>query len=154
VNISSLDFPVTIDDYLDKSSGYQSAHSFPECFPPRQIVYCTTTLIEFSKCSWLQEISRVYGIEPNLQCIRGENLYRCIDDVSKNVADLVLIDQDERLESQKNFNLTPLLFEYSSDFVQNYVTIAVVKTSSAINTFSGNSEDETTEMLRGADIVN
>ncbi|CRK98392.1 CLUMA_CG011751, isoform A [Clunio marinus] len=72
VNITSLDFPITIDDYLDKSSGYQSAHSFPACYPPRQIVYCTTNLIEFSKCSWLQEISTVYGIEPNFQYLEGK----------------------------------------------------------------------------------
>lgn len=137
MNITSLDFPVTIDDYLDKSSGYQSAHSFPACYPPRQIIYCTTTLIEFSKCSWLQEVSTVYGIEPNLQCIRGESLYRCLDDVSKNVADLVLIDQDERLTSEIKFNLTSLLYEYSSDFEQNYVTIAVIKASSSIENFSG-----------------
>lgn len=139
VNITSLDFPITIDDYLDKSSGYQSAHSFPACYPPRQIVYCTTTLIEFSKCSWLQEVSTVYGIEPNLQCIRGESVYRCLDDVAKNVADLVLVDQDARLNSEKKFNLTSILYEYSSEFEQNYVTIAVTKAGSSINKFSGKS---------------
>lgn len=137
VNITSLDFPITIDDYLDKSSGYQSAHSFPACYPPRQIVYCTTTLIEFSKCSWLQEVSTVFGIEPNLQCIRGENLFRCLDDVAKNVADVVLVDQDARLRSEKDFNLTSLLYEFSSEFDQNYVTIAVVKAGSSISKFSG-----------------
>lgn len=137
VNISSLDFPITIDDYLDKSSGYQSAHSFPACYPPRQIVYCTTTLIDFAKCSWLQEVSTVFGIEPNLQCIRGESLFRCLDDVSKNVADLVLVDQDERLRNQKHFNLTSLLYEFSMNLEQNYVTIAVVKESSGINSFAG-----------------
>lgn len=138
VNISSLDYPVTIDDYLDKSSGYQSAHSWPSCYPPRQIVYCTTTLIEFSKCSWLQEVSTVYGIEPNLQCIRGESLFRCLDDVAKNVADLVLVDQDIRLKSEKEHNLTSLLYEYSTSFQQNYVVIAVVKADSSINNFAGN----------------
>ena len=137
VNITSLDFPITIDDYLDKSSGYQSAHSFPACYPPRQIVYCTTTLIEFSKCSWLQEVSTVYGIEPNLQCIRGESVYRCLDDVSKNVADLVLVDQDARLKSEKKFNLTSILYEFSTEFEKNYVTVAVVKASSSINKFEG-----------------
>jgi hypothetical protein len=138
VNITSLDAgPMTIDDYLDKSSGFQSAHSFPACYPPRQIVYCTTSLIEFSKCSWLQEVSTVFGIEPNLQCIRGENLYRCLDDVNRNVADLVLVSQDERMRSEKDFNLTSILYEYSTDFEQNYVTIAVVKANSGIKDFKG-----------------
>lgn len=137
VNISSLDFPITIDDYLDKSSGYQSAHSFPACYPPRQIIYCTTTLIEFAKCSWLQEVSMVYGIEPNLQCIRGENMFRCLDDVAKNVADVVLVDQDARLKSERDFNLTPILYEFSTEFELNYLTVAVVKSSSNLKSFAG-----------------
>lgn len=140
VNITSLDYPVTIDDYLDKSPGYQSAHSWPLCYPPRQIVYCTTTLIEFSKCSWLQEVSTVYAIEPNLQCIRGESLFRCLDDVAKGVADLVLVDQDTRLESEKKFNLTSLVYEFSTSFEQNYVVIAVVKADSSISNFAGNKQ--------------
>lgn len=137
VNISSLDFPITIGDYLDLSSGYQSAHSFPACYPPRQIVYCTTTLIEFAKCSWLQEVSMVFGIEPNLQCIRGENLFRCLDDVARNVADVVLVDQDVRLSSERDFNLMPILYEFSSEFEMNYLTVAVVKSSSNIISLSG-----------------
>lgn len=135
VNVTSLDTPIPIDDYLDKSSGYQSAHSFPACYPPRQIVYCTYTLIDFVKCSWLQEVSTVYKIEPNIQCIRGESLYRCLDDVNKDVADVVLVDQNARIKSENEFNLTSLLYEYSSEFSKNYVTIAVVKASSNIKTF-------------------
>ena len=137
VNITSLDFPITIDDYLDKSAGYQSAHSFPACYPPRQIVYCTTSVAAFAKCSWLQEASTIFGIEPNVQCIRGENEFRCLDDVAKDVADLVLVDQDSRLKSERDFNLTSILYEFSSQFEQNYVTIAVVKASSNIKDFSG-----------------
>lgn len=137
VHIATLDSPITIDDYLDKSSGYQSAHSFPACYPPRQIVYCTTTLIDFAKCTWLQEVSMVYGIEPNLQCIRGENLYRCLDDVAKNVADVVLVDQDSRLSSERNFGLMPILYEFSTEFEMNYLTVAVVKSSSDIKNLSG-----------------
>lgn len=135
VNVTSLDTPMPIDDYLDKSSGYQSAHSFPACYPPRQIVYCTYTLIDFVKCSWLQEVSTVYKIEPNIQCIRGESLYRCLDDVNKDIADVVLVDQDTRVKSENEFNLTSLVFEYSSEFSNNYVTIVVVKSSSNIKNF-------------------
>lgn len=132
VNIASLDTPIPIDDYLDKSAGYQSAHSFPACYPPRQIVYCTYTLIDFVKCSWLQEVSTVYKIEPNIQCIRGESLYRCLDDVNKNIADIVLVNHDERIKSELEFNLTSLIHEFSSEFIKNYVTIAVTKSTSSI----------------------
>lgn len=137
VNITSLDLPIPIDDYLDKSPGYQSAHSFPACYPPRNIVYCTTSIIEFVKCSWLQEVSGVYGIEPSLQCIRGESLYRCLDDVNNNIADVVMVDQDNRVESERKFNLTSLLTEMSFDFGSNYVTVAVVREGSTIRSFSG-----------------
>ncbi|KAL7037648.1 hypothetical protein ACKWTF_009312 [Chironomus riparius] len=135
INVTSLDVPIPIDDYLDKSTGYQSAHSFPACYPPRHIVYCTTSIIEFVKCSWLQEVSTVYGIEPNLQCIRGESLYRCLDDVNKNIADVVMVDQDERADSERKFNLIPLLSEFSFNFGNNYVTVAVVKENSPIKNF-------------------
>lgn len=64
-------------------------------------------------------------------------MYRCLDDVAKDVADVVLVDQDARLRSEKDFNLTSLLYEFSTEFEQNYVTVAVVKTSSSINTFNG-----------------
>ena len=137
VNVSSLDVPIPIDDYLDKSSGYQSAHSFPACYPPRHIVYCTTSIIEFVKCSWLQEVSVVFGIEPNLQCIRGESIFRCLDDVNKNIADIVMVDQDIRIESERKFNLTSIVTEFSTDFENNYVTVAVVKNESPIRQFKG-----------------
>lgn len=135
-HFDNLDFPINIDDYLDLSPGYQSAHSFPACYPPRQIIYCTTTLIEFAKCSWLQEVSMVYGIEPNLQCIRGESLFRCLDDVKNNVSDIVVVDQDARLSSERDFNLKPILYEFAMEFEKNYLTIAVVKNSSDIKKFS------------------
>jgi hypothetical protein len=140
VNVTSLDIPMPIDDYLDKSSGYQSAHSFPACYPPRHIVYCTTSIIEFVKCSWLQEVSTVYGIEPNLQCIRGESLYRCLDDVERGVADVVRVDEEMRVTSEREFNLTSLLFEFSAELENNHVTVAVVKRNSNIKSFLGETQ--------------
>jgi hypothetical protein len=70
VNITTLDITVPIDDYLDQAEGFQSAYSFPSCNPPRSIVYCTTSIVQFVKCTWLQEASAIYGVEPNIQCIR------------------------------------------------------------------------------------
>jgi len=138
VNVTLLPTSITIDDYLDLGPGYQSAHSFPECDPPRQIVFCTTSLKEFSKCTWLQEVANVYGIEPNLQCVRGENQYRCLNDVAQGTADLVAIDQASRFSYEEKFNLIPILYEYAaSSFTDNYVTIAVVKEKSKIFNFAG-----------------
>lgn len=78
----------------------------------------------------------MYGIEPNIQCIRGESKFRCLDDVAKNVADLVVVNQDERLRSEINFNLTAILYEHSAQFEDNYVTVAVVKSNSKIQSYT------------------
>lgn len=137
VNISSLHNSIPIDDYLDHAEGFQSAYSFPSCNPPRSIVYCTTSIVDFVKCSWLQEASQVYGVEPNIRCIRGEHIYRCLDDVAHQTADAVLVDQDFRLRAEEEYNLTAILHEYSTEFINNYVTVAVVKANSDIKSFDG-----------------
>lgn len=135
VNISSLDITIPIDDYLDQAVGFQGAYSFPSCSPPRSIVYCTTSIIQHTKCSWLQEASSVYGIEPNLQCIRTEHLDRCMQDVKHKVSDVVLVDHDNRLRAQKEYDLQPILYEFSSILHERYAVVAVVKADSKIRNF-------------------
>ncbi|XP_055386805.1 transferrin [Condylostylus longicornis] len=133
--IQTLDNTITIDDYLDQAIGFQSAYSFPECNPPRSIVYCTTSIIQHVKCSWLQEISQVYGIQPNIQCIRTLSIDECLEDVKDRVADVVLVDQDTRIKAQRDYNLIPLLYEFSKEMHERYVTIAVVKKKSKFKNF-------------------
>lgn len=136
VNISSLDTSIPIDDYLDQAVGFQSAYNFPSCSPPRSIVYCTTSIIQHYKCSWLQEASSVYGIEPNIQCIRAESTERCMDDAMHKVADVVLVNQDERIKAERDYNLIPLLYEYSSQLHERYITLAVVNSDVKVYNFS------------------
>lgn len=135
VNVTALDVAVPIDNYLDQAVGFQGAYSFSSCNPPRSIVYCTTSLIEHSKCSWLQEAASTYGVEPSLQCIRAEHLDRCLDDLKNNVADVVLVSQDDRLRAERDFNLKPVLYEYSSVLHDRYVIVAVAHKNSNINSF-------------------
>lgn len=135
MNVTSLDFAITIDDYLDQAIGFQSAYSFASCNPPRSIVFCTTSIIQYTKCSWLQEVSSVYGVEPNIQCIRAEHLERCMDDTKHNAADVVLVDQDDRVQAEREFNLKPILFEYSQTVENQYAVLAVVKSKSNIKHF-------------------
>lgn len=132
VNVSTLDTSIPIDDYLDQAVGFQSAYSFPTCSPPRSIVYCTTSIIQHYKCSWLQEASSVYGIEPNIQCIRTESVERCMDDTKEHVVDVILVDQDERLKAERDFNLKPLLYEYSSQLQDRYAVLAVIQSDTNI----------------------
>lgn len=135
VNITSLDVTIPTNDYLEQAVGFTSAYSFPSCNPPRSIVYCTTSLIQHNKCSWLQEASSVYGIEPNIQCIRTESLERCMDDTSHKAVDVVLVDQDNRVKAEKLYHLKPILYEFSKNLHQRYAVVAVVRSNSEIFSF-------------------
>ncbi|XP_030387941.1 transferrin [Scaptodrosophila lebanonensis] len=130
-----LDNVIPIDDYLDQAIGFQSAYSFPECNPPRSIVFCTTSIIQHIKCSWLQEASQVYGVQPNIQCIRTTSLDNCMDDTRYKTADVVLVDQEQRVQAQRDYNLVPLLYEFAQDMHERYVTIALVHKNSEYQSF-------------------
>ncbi|GAB0096723.1 Transferrin [Sergentomyia squamirostris] len=135
VNVTALDISMPIEDYLDRAVGFQGSYSFPSCNPPRSIVYCTTSIIQHAKCSWLQEAASVYGIEPNLQCIRAEHLDRCMDDVKHKVADVVLVSQADRIRAQRDYALKPILYEFSSNFDERYAIVAVVRSESNMKSF-------------------
>lgn len=135
VTITSLDTSIPIKDYLDQAVGFASAYSFPSCNPPRGIVYCTTSLIEHFKCSWLQEAASVYGIEPSIQCIRQGSLDQCMDSTSHKAAEIVLVDQSDRVRAERHYGLTPLLYEYAKNLQDRYTVVAVVHTDAEIYSF-------------------
>ncbi|XP_055530828.1 transferrin [Wyeomyia smithii] len=132
VNVSTLDNTIPVDDYLDQAVGFQDAYSLPSCNPPRSILFCTKSLVELSKCSWLQEVALVYGVEPNLQCMRADSLDDCLKNAEHKVSDVIIVDQDSRLRAQRDYLLQPILYEYSPTFEGKYVVIAVVEADSGI----------------------
>lgn len=136
IDIMPLDNVIPIDDYLDQAPAFQGAFSFPECNPPRSIVYCTTTILQHIKCSWLQEASQVHGIQPNIQCIRSADLESCMGDTKFKTADVILVDQENRVKAQRDYNLLPLLYEFSTSMHDRYVTIAVVHKDSKYQNFA------------------
>lgn len=136
VHVSTLDTTIPIDTYLDQAVGFQGAYSFPSCNPPRSIVYCTTSIMQHVKCSWLQEASSVYGIEPNIQCIRADHLDRCMEDVKEGISDVVLVDEKDRLRAQRDFKLKPILYEFATELHARYAIVAVVKKDAKINSFN------------------
>lgn len=136
VNIKQLDTTIPIGDYLDQATGFSSAYSFPQCNPPRSIVYCTTSLVAHAKCSWLQEVAGVYGIEPNIQCIRENNLDQCMESTQHRASDVVLVDESERLRAEHSFGLSPILYEFAKEKSDRYTVVAVVKSSSDIYNFA------------------
>ncbi|XP_037941727.1 transferrin-like, partial [Teleopsis dalmanni] len=135
IDINPLDNVIPIDDYLDQAPAFQSAYSFPECNPPRSIVYCTTSIIQHIKCSWLQEASQVYGVEPNIQCIRSASLESCMDDTQFKAADVVVVDQESRVKAQRDYNLLPILYEFSQNMHDRYATIAVIHNDAKYESF-------------------
>lgn len=135
VEINPLDNVIPIDDYLDQAVGFQSAYSFPECNPPRSVVFCTTTIIEHIKCSWLQEAAQVYGVQPNIQCIRSASIDTCMDDIKYKAADVVVVNNEQRIKAQREYKLKPILFEYSQSMHDLYATIAVVHKDAKFNSF-------------------
>lgn len=136
VNITSLDRSIPINDYLDQAIGFQSAYSFPTCSQPRSIVFCTSSLIQHYKCSWLQESASVYGIEPNIQCVKRDQLAACMDSVQHKSADVVMADQDQLIPAQLKSQLMPLVSEYAASTEAKYITVAVVKADSGIHSLN------------------
>ncbi|KAH8336914.1 hypothetical protein KR059_008377 [Drosophila kikkawai] len=130
-----LDNVISIDDYLDQATAFQSAYSFPECNPPRSIVVCTTSIIEHVKCSWLQEASQVYGVQPNIQCVRTMELEQCLDNTKFKGTDVVVVDQDMRVKAQRDYHLVPLLYEFAEGMHNRYVTIALVHKDATVESF-------------------
>lgn len=135
MHVTTLDTTIPIDTYLDQAVGFQGAYSFASCNPPRSIVYCTTSILQHIKCSWLQEASSVYGVEPNIQCIRANHQDRCMEDVMDEVSDIVLVEESDRLRAQRDFKLQPILYEFASDLHARYAVVAVVRADSKIERF-------------------
>lgn len=96
----------------------------------RSILFCTKSLIELAKCSWLQEVALVYGVEPNIQCMRADTQDSCLKNVQHNVSDVVIVDQDTRLRAEREYKLKPILYEYSSTLEDKYVVVAVIRAAS------------------------
>lgn len=135
VTIVPLDVTIPIDNYLEQAVGYTSAYSFSTCNPPRSIVYCTTSLIQHSKCSWLQDAASVYGIEPNIQCVRTESIEQCLEDTEYENADLVFVEDHDRMKAELMYHLKPLLYEYAKPLSGRYTIVAVVRSDSEIYNF-------------------
>lgn len=93
--IKTLDETDPIENYLDKATGFLSANSFTGCHPPRTIRICTTSIIENVKCSWMREAAAVYGVEPDIDCLKADNTTHCFRAINVNAADVVMVPPDK-----------------------------------------------------------
>lgn len=55
---------------------------------------CTTSNIENTKCSWIRESAIVYGIEPDIECLKANDTEHCMQAVKDNQVDVVMVEPD------------------------------------------------------------
>ncbi|KAJ8938556.1 hypothetical protein NQ314_011445 [Rhamnusium bicolor] len=132
--LEKLDPIVPIEGYLHEAPGFLSANSFSGCHPPRTIKICTTSIIENAKCAWLRESAAVYGIEPDLDCIKADNTTHCMLALNLNAADVVMVPSDLVQEAINHYNLKTLFYE-TVNVDQKYITVAVTRPDSDITNF-------------------
>ncbi|KAK4882805.1 hypothetical protein RN001_006124 [Aquatica leii] len=124
-----------IESYLARANGFLSAYSFPGCHPPRTIKMCTTNNLENAKCSWLREAANVYGVEPDIDCLKADNKSHCMEGMVNNLVDIVVLPPDMVNEAKTKYNLKTLFYETAADENDKYVTVAVVRANSNIKSF-------------------
>ncbi|XP_068910367.1 transferrin [Tenebrio molitor] len=132
MSINKLEPIEPIETFLEKATGFLNANSFSGCHPPRTIRICTTSIIENAKCSWLRESAAVYGIEPDLDCLKADNTTHCMDAVSHKAADIVMVPPDLLNEAIQKYNLKSLFYETVNDNAK-YLTVAVTRNGTTIN---------------------
>lgn len=103
----------------------------------RSIVFCTTSIIEYNKCSWLEESAAVQGIEPNIQCIRSSSTTRCLEETSNSMADVVRVLPDSYIEATRTYKLSPILAEFSSNQDEDNLIVGLSKQHTKIRSVSG-----------------
>ncbi|XP_065170841.1 transferrin [Atheta coriaria] len=133
-DIVPLDPIQPIDSYMLEAPGFLSANSFTGCHPPRTIRMCTTSILQNAKCGWMREAAAVYGVEPDLDCIKADNVTHCMEAITVGAADVVLVEPDYVNIAKRKFNLKTLLYETVGDS-DKYLTVGIVKTTSGYTKF-------------------
>lgn len=66
----------------------------------------------------------------------GGSVEECMHQAKHKVAHVVMVDQDQRVQAQRDFHLQPLLYEYSLTIQERYIVVAVIRTDTNIHTFA------------------
>lgn len=82
-------------------------------------------------------MASVYGVEPNIQCMRADTQDDCLKNVQHKVSDVVIVDQDTRLQAERDYDLKPILYEYAPNLEDKYVVVAVIRAASKIKSGFG-----------------
>ncbi|XP_060523755.1 transferrin [Cylas formicarius] len=134
VTVQTLDPVESIESYFHKAKGFLSANSFSGCHPPRTIRICTTSNLENAKCAWLRESAAVYGVEPDLDCIKADNVTHCMLALNVNAADVAVVPPDLVHSGLRDFKLKTLFYETAKD-EDKYVSVAVTRKGTKFDGF-------------------
>ncbi|XP_066141002.1 transferrin [Euwallacea fornicatus] len=117
---------ISIETYFRRAKGFLNANSFSACHPPRTIRICTTSNIETAKCSWLRESAAVYGIEPDLDCLKADNKTHCMMALNDKAADIMVVPPDLVSTATRNYALKTLFYETTLE-PSKYIVVVVTK---------------------------
>lgn len=125
-NVATLDSMLSVEEFFHNAKGFLNANSFSGCHPPRTIRICTTSNIETTKCSWLRESAAVYGIEPDLDCLKADNKTHCMLAINDKVADIVFVPSDLVHTAKRDYNLKTIFYETVQDS-DKYIVVPVTR---------------------------
>ncbi|XP_049939287.1 transferrin [Schistocerca serialis cubense] len=120
------------EGYLRQAPGFESANTMTHCDPLRVIRICTKSDKEYSKCSWLKQAAKAYGIEPDIDCTEKSSTEDCMKAVHQKTSEVVVIGPELLTTAAKRYGLKPLIFEYTDSLVDLYRMAAVVRRDSTI----------------------
>ncbi|XP_021919333.1 transferrin-like isoform X2 [Zootermopsis nevadensis] len=130
--IEPLDSMMVPEDYLQNAHGFLSANNLAHCEPSGKVRICTKSSAEMNKCDLLKRVAKIYGIEPQLECLEGLNAELCMKAVQSDTADVITTQPDDLFVGYREFGLKPLLYEYTKNLTSIHKVAAVVHTNSPI----------------------
>lgn len=131
LSVKNLNPTEPIESYLERATGFLSANSFTGCHPPRTIRICTTSNVENAKCSWMRESAAVYGIEPDLDCLKADNTTHCMQAVENNNADIIMVPPEFLHTAIRKYSLKTLFYETVNND-DKYIAVAVTKKNNKV----------------------
>lgn len=101
-----------------------------------KITWCTTSIEENNKCQVLRAGGITTGVQPIIECKSPSNgVIQCLDDISKDKADIMGIDSNYGYIARNNFNLTAAMYDETDDQLYSRVVI-LIKAQSRISGFN------------------
>nr|XP_053629551.1 transferrin-like [Cherax quadricarinatus] len=141
IDESFIDIVPTLDNM---QTGYYYANSRMNiveaeeiCTDEKGVGFCVTSDDEYKKCDDLSKMLKLRGVSPELHCVRGSDIYNCVNKITLDLADVVSLTDVQLFTAKQQYNIGAILTESSgNDESYLYYLVAVIKKNSGINTAS------------------